>query len=374
MRVLFVGNSYTYYNNLAGMVESLSRAAGQPMEARAITRGGATLEQMYAWTQAREVLQSSRWDYVVLQEQSTLGLQLWNGDWSVNQPDAFHNWVRIWSHAIRQGGARPVLLNTWARKGRGEMQAHLDWAYSAIAKEIGAPLIPAGEAFRTSLAGAPEIELYEDGSHPSPAGSYLAACVTVHTLIGKGCDTAPDMVAGTPMDNAAARLREGEPGPIVSIAPAAAARLRGFAMAAVHTLTASGGYWSMPKPEYREASLGTAAENTPAEQMEGTWRGITWVYGKRADIVLNVHFEDGKCSGTWSISAAEPPTQTTLPLERCRCAEDGGLHFRVGTLFQTSELHQARLSAGALKGTVEVESRTPYHRQMGTWELFRFNR
>ena len=62
LRILFLGNSYTYYNNLPGLVEGMAR---RPVEAVAVTRGGATLEGLYIGTNALEVLRSSRWDLVV---------------------------------------------------------------------------------------------------------------------------------------------------------------------------------------------------------------------------------------------------------------------------------------------------------------------
>ena len=46
VRVLFVGNSYTYFNSMPRMVEELAQAAGQEIEVRAFTRGGATLLEL----------------------------------------------------------------------------------------------------------------------------------------------------------------------------------------------------------------------------------------------------------------------------------------------------------------------------------------
>ena len=115
LRVLFIGNSYTYYNILAGMVVGLS--AGR-IQATAVTRGGATLGELYTLTDAREVLRGSRWDVVVLQEQSTLGVSQFNGDMVVNDPAGFFTWARIWDEEIRRAGARTVFYYAWARKGR----------------------------------------------------------------------------------------------------------------------------------------------------------------------------------------------------------------------------------------------------------------
>ncbi|HEU0119086.1 MAG TPA: SGNH/GDSL hydrolase family protein, partial [Bryobacteraceae bacterium] len=182
LRVLFLGNSYTYYHHLAGLVEGMARAAGgRPIEARSVTLGGATLEALYRETEALTILRGGKWDVVVLQEQSTLGVHIHNGDAVINLPAAFHTWARVWDTEIRAHGARTAFLQTWARRGRPEQQPHLNWSYASIAKELNAAVIPAGMAFQL----ADGIELYQpDGSHPSAAGSYLAACVAVQVLAG----------------------------------------------------------------------------------------------------------------------------------------------------------------------------------------------
>jgi hypothetical protein len=79
-----------------------------------------------------------------------------------------------------------VLLVTWARRGRDGDQALLDAAYAGTARAAGARLAPVGPAWRRALADHPELALHrEDGSHPAPAGTYLAACVLVAVLTGR---------------------------------------------------------------------------------------------------------------------------------------------------------------------------------------------
>ena len=62
--------------------------------------------------------------------------------------------------------------------GYESMQDAIDFGYQAIARELGAPVAPVGIAWRAVKTQAPSLELWmNDGSHPSTAGSYLAACV-----------------------------------------------------------------------------------------------------------------------------------------------------------------------------------------------------
>jgi len=58
--------------------------------------------------------------------------------------------------------------------------------YTLAGNETGSLVIPAGLAFAASVAANPSIELYDpDGRHPSPAGTYLAACTVLAAVYGK---------------------------------------------------------------------------------------------------------------------------------------------------------------------------------------------
>ncbi|MBI2685809.1 MAG: SGNH/GDSL hydrolase family protein [Acidobacteria bacterium] len=360
LRILFLGNSYTYFNHLAGLVEGMAR---RPVETQFVAVGGATLEALYTGSNALEVLRGSQWDLVVLQEQSTLGLSTFNGDFVINVPSGFHTWARIWDREIRAAGAHTVFLNTWARKGRAEQQPHLDWAYAAIARELRAGLIPAGAAFQ-EVNG---IDLYQpDGHHPSAAGSYLAACAAVEILTGDGCAGASAEIRGLPMDNASGTLGKGEW--IVQLEPPVAAQLRRAAMAAVSRLRAEGGYWKLTRPAYGgEESIYRGRSGV---SWNGRWEGTTWVYGKKADITLELSESGGRCTGTWRVSATEPPTQTNIPVDNC-VVKGAELRFTVRPLFMVAEVHEAAMDGTLLTGHVRLISSSAYHRNNGTWTLRR---
>jgi hypothetical protein len=362
LRILFLGNSYTYYNNLAGLVEGMAK---RPVEAVSVTRGGATLGELYTATNALEVLRGGRWDLVVLQEQSTLGMSQFNGDFVVNDPGAFFTWARIWDAEIRRQGAHTVFLNTWARKGRAEMQPQMDWAYAFVARELGAGLIPVGTAF--GLAGG--IDLFQpDGTHPSEAGSYLAACAAVEILTGDGCFGASAEIIGPLMDNATGRLR-GERGTLVRLAPEVAATLQTSVLEAVTRLRGEGGYWRLARPVFAGEELAVGGKGNWA----GRWEGSTWLYGRKANVTLQLAVDAAACSGTWTVFALEPPTSTVMPLERCAVSADT-VQFTVRPLFLTSETHAVRAEGGALQGWVTLQSSSPYHRQAGTWTLQRMTK
>src|SRR5262245_8464788 len=94
-----------------------------------------------------------------------------------------HENVRLFDGAIKTAGAKTVLYMTWARQHAPATQKALTDAYTAIGRELAATVVPVGTAWQQFLRRHDRPALYDkDGSHPSPAGSYLAACVFLATL------------------------------------------------------------------------------------------------------------------------------------------------------------------------------------------------
>jgi hypothetical protein len=195
MRILFIGNSYTNRNDLPGMLSQLAAASAPPraIETERVIANGASLRQHWNAGKAAELIRSQPWDAVVLQEQSTL---------PVKNRQRFHENVRLFAELVRLLGARLALYHTWARKNAPETQDVLDEAVAEIARETGALVLPVGLAWRR-VRGMPEApELYDpDGSHPTPAASYLAACVIFARLLGASPEGLPASAGlGLPAD------------------------------------------------------------------------------------------------------------------------------------------------------------------------------
>ncbi|MEJ1935593.1 hypothetical protein WDZ92_35820, partial [Nostoc sp. NIES-2111] len=127
LRVLFLGNSYTYFNDLPGMVSKLAATSGgRKIDAKSVTRGGANLSELWSVTNGVETLRSGEWDVVVLQEQSTLGANFFDGRWQVNDPAAMLRWAKFWHTEIQRKNAKTILYLTWGRKARPEFQTALN--------------------------------------------------------------------------------------------------------------------------------------------------------------------------------------------------------------------------------------------------------
>lgn len=174
MNVLFIGNSYTYCNDLPGMLQDVSRACGKRVETAMVASGGKTLEWHWYNPATLDAIAEPGWDFVVLQEQS-LG--------AVEEPEKLSRAAAKLSGRIRAVNATPVLYVTWARQHLPEMQAAITETTLRVAGEIDARPAPVGPAWRRALDATPELSLHvEDRSHPNILGTYLAACVFFATL------------------------------------------------------------------------------------------------------------------------------------------------------------------------------------------------
>jgi hypothetical protein len=94
-----------------------------------------------------------------------------------------HENVRLFDECIKASGSKTALYMTWARKHAPETQDAITAAYLSIGREVGATVIPAGVAWERFMRTHDEPSLHDrDQSHPTLAGSYLAACVAFGVL------------------------------------------------------------------------------------------------------------------------------------------------------------------------------------------------
>ena len=179
-RVLFVGNSYTYFNDLPYWVAQIGEASSTPLEVEMIAVGGATLYDHMTTTGARERIEMGGLDAVVLQGQSmeasvlTFTLEAF--------PEVLADTNNIW-------------FATWARHGDffadpdlgpASMNATNERGYQAAADLAGGVVARVGAAWELARMELPEVRLHQDDlSHPRPEGSLIAACVIHQTLTGR---------------------------------------------------------------------------------------------------------------------------------------------------------------------------------------------
>lgn len=181
LRILFVGNSYTSTNNLPGAFANLADSGGHQVEVGMFGNGGWSLSEHAQAPKLSNTLQSSRWNYVIVQEQSEIP--------AVEQSRIMlmHPAARAVIGKIRGVGAQPIFFQTWAHRAGmpangmdnfESMQYEIDMGYLGIAQELDVPIAPVGDAWFNAVTQYPQLQLWqEDGSHPTAQGTYLAACV-----------------------------------------------------------------------------------------------------------------------------------------------------------------------------------------------------
>jgi hypothetical protein len=198
LEVLFVGNSYVYVNNLPEVFARVAAGAGQ--ESPHVTvhaPGGQTLAGATTNAELLKILEH-QFDVIILQEQSQIPAKA-----ETNLPvrRSFLDSCRWLSGHVHQHypNTKFVLYQTWARHlsawttqpkevdGCGanpdEMQKRLSRWYAEAGQLIGARVAPVGDAWLANYHDAHPLMLHAaDGSHPSPAGTYLAALVLVGTV------------------------------------------------------------------------------------------------------------------------------------------------------------------------------------------------
>lgn len=220
--VLFVGNSYTYYNDLWDIFQQCAESAGYHVTVDSVTSGGYHLYQyldssdFQAQVFNKRVTQNT-YDYVILQDHST---------GPIEDYDAFAQAVKTIVDLLPED-THVVLYQTWGRQEDSEtltklgltnetMTQALAEAYQKLGAELDIPVSPVGTAFRDVHVNHPEIELYNmDHTHPSPAGSYLAALTHFAVLTGDSpenvtYDGGQDPGAAQILREAAARAVNGE--------------------------------------------------------------------------------------------------------------------------------------------------------------------
>lgn len=201
IRILFIGNSYTYVNDLPQMVAKISREVGPderlPLACSMRAPGGWSLKDHAGSDDTRKAIESRRWDYVVLQDQSA----------APSKPTAVvaqgsYPYARKLDSLIHKSSpkARVIFYMTWGHKfGTQEpladyplvdtyegMQMRLATSYLEMTYQNNAWCAPVGLVWREVRSERPYLQLNDrDASHPSPAGTYLAANVFYSVLLGR---------------------------------------------------------------------------------------------------------------------------------------------------------------------------------------------
>ena len=190
-RVLFVGNSYYYYNSslhnhVSDLVNASDAALGARLQFKSSTIGGAALNHhnMAHLTEPGRIGVTQPFQWVVMQGGSAEPL-------SQSRREIFRQTAMTHAEMVKARGGQVALYMTHAyvkphRLASPQNIIATESMYVEVGNEIGALVIPVGLAFREAYQRFPNLKLHlPDGTHPSLLGTYLAACTTYATLYGR---------------------------------------------------------------------------------------------------------------------------------------------------------------------------------------------
>lgn len=213
LRVLWIGNSYTFFNDMPSTAREIASTQGVKLSCTRFLTGGERFSGHLTNRDLLDAIAAGGWDFVVLQEQSSIPALntaqvardvypfAYRLDSLVHasSPDAKVVFYMTWGH--KNGTVRPTPEYPLTQYYR-EMQERLKTSYLEMTYDNNAWCAPVGMAWQQVRAERPDIELYHpDTFHPSAEGSYLAACVIFATISGKPFTTSVN--AGLPPEIAA---------------------------------------------------------------------------------------------------------------------------------------------------------------------------
>jgi len=185
-KVLFVGNSFTYFWNMPHMVEAMAKDQGVNLETAQSTVGGSSLEQHWKeekGTETRKMLEKGNWDRVVLQDHSMS---------TIDAPESFKTYATKLIDQVNEKGAEPLLSMTWAYDSNPLMQETIGSSYIKLGEKTGVKVVPVGSIFMKAQQARPDLKMYFDDKHPSPEGSYLIALIYYKYLTGNTVKNIPN--------------------------------------------------------------------------------------------------------------------------------------------------------------------------------------
>jgi len=225
VRVLFLGNSYTYGNKLPQVVASLAAAdkTARPLQVKMVASGGKDLVWHANNKASQKAIAAGDWDYVILQDQSLTPALM---------PQRTRKGAALLDAAITKSGAKTMFFMTWQRRPTPEllkkypdMHKRNSRTYMDLGRELKAAVAPVGYAWKMAYDANPNLPLYaKDNSHPSRMGTYLTACVFYSTIYNKPPTGLPAKVTIS---------KSGKHRTVLAIPPADAKKLQAIAWRAV---------------------------------------------------------------------------------------------------------------------------------------------
>jgi hypothetical protein len=197
-KILFIGNSLTFYNDMPAMVEQMATDAGKNVIVEQATLAGVPLRNMVNSEMVIDKINSRAWDYVILQSDDITAFPDMY-DIEINTLNTFSNYI-----LSNSGSTEIIYKMVWGlRNGvtvlelNGQLvyysyEAYMQKIYNGtlyIAHQTGVVISPVGWTWKEVRSKYPDVELFaSDNAHPSYNGSYLTAAVHYASIFKESCE------------------------------------------------------------------------------------------------------------------------------------------------------------------------------------------
>lgn len=353
IRILFIGNSYTYYNSSPELLMALihEKFPDHVVETQLISGGGMTLADHWQNEGTIQTIRTGDWDYVVLQEQSKLGMGVMiDNDIYFGQTKRFFEHARKFDIEITKADAKTVFLMTWSVRDKPKEQAILTHAYIAIAKELKAVLAPVGLVW-DELRANPKIDLYaDDGGHPSAMGSYLSAVTLYATLMADDPLGLTGVIAGNPLSSTGERSLDSEL--LIDLTTEEAKLIQEASWKVVKAMQESNDYldFQQPPPSYSIPVL-SKGESIELKNIIGKWYGTSTYGSSYLGQIMEIRDEDGKPKV--SLSFLSPHAQDKMRVDNTIIKGDQLILTLYDTLRDRNSTVRISLNRGNMEGILE---------------------
>ena len=178
MKVLFIGNSHTFYNDMPQIFKNICDEKGKDVQVQMQAFGGKT----YGWhygqlTELRFALLHGGFDYIVMQQAAHSPCP--------SKEETLEDAGKIIELA-RKCGVTPIQTMPWAEKRDPDHQKGMYDIYHTLSEKYDVKLAFAGNVFEDVFYNHPEIDMYwKDGEHASPYGSYTIAMAVFSAIFGE---------------------------------------------------------------------------------------------------------------------------------------------------------------------------------------------
>jgi hypothetical protein len=176
-RLLFVGHSRTYHNNLPELVADIADSADSPVryEVEMSAGAGADLKKHWQSKQTRDLLNDQHWDHIIIQPNI-----VWYDDDDSSEFMIFGS--RFVAESAKHAPTSVVIdwpmkdafyaEHRWTRAEHVAKTRADNWR---LASRNGAQTIDVARVWEDVSAEPLPFSLYTDDDHPSVQGSYLVA-------------------------------------------------------------------------------------------------------------------------------------------------------------------------------------------------------